>query len=78
MMIWPSQSLDLNITENVWRTIKIRLQNPITDVKNRIKLVVKMKEICISPPQNYVRSLYASIPKRLCHVIRSKGHAIKF
>jgi hypothetical protein len=42
---WPSQSLDLNIIENVWRTIKIRLQSQITDVKNRTQLVAKMKEI---------------------------------
>jgi hypothetical protein len=71
-MTWPSQSPDLNIIEDVWRTIKIRLQSQIIDVKNRTPLVAKMKEIWTSLPQHYIRSLYASIPKRLCQVIRSK------
>jgi hypothetical protein len=46
-MTWPSQSPDLKIIENVWRTINIRLQSQITDVKNRTQLVEKMKEILI-------------------------------
>ena len=77
-MTWPSQSPDLNIIKNVWRTIKIHLQSQITDVKNKTQLVAKMKEIWISLPRHYIRSLYASIPKRLCQVIRSKGHATKY
>ena len=32
-MAWPSQPPDLNIIENVWHTINIRLQSQITDVK---------------------------------------------
>jgi hypothetical protein len=64
--------------ENVWCTIKIRLQSQITDVKNRTQLVAKMKEIWTSLPQHYIRSLYATIPKRLSQVIRSKGHATKY
>jgi hypothetical protein len=77
-MTWPSQSPDLNIIENMWHTIKIRLQSQITDVKNRTQLVAKMKKIWISLPQHYIRSLYATIPKRLGQVIRSKGHATKY
>ena len=48
----------------MWHTIKIRLQSQITDVKNRIQLVAKMKEIWTSLPQHYIQSLYASIPKK--------------
>jgi PleD family two-component response regulator len=51
---WPSQSPDLSIIENMWRTIEIRLQGQITDVKNRTQLVAKMKEIWTSLPQHYI------------------------
>jgi len=64
-MTWPSQSPELKIIEYVWRTINIRLQGQITDVKNRTQLVKKIKEIWISLPHHYIQSLYASIPKRL-------------
>ena len=77
-MTLSSQSPDLSIIENVWRTIKIRLQSQITDVKNRTQLVAKMKEMWTSRPQHYIQSLYASIQKRLCQVISSKGHVTKY
>ena len=75
---WPYQSSDHNIIENMWHTIKIRLQSQITDVKNRTQHVAKMKEMWTSLPQHYVRSEYASIPKRLCRVIRSYDYATKY
>jgi hypothetical protein len=77
-MTWSSQSPDLSIIENLWRTVNIRLQSQIADVKNRTQFVAKMKEMCTSLPQHYIRSLYASIPKRLCQVIRSKVHATNY
>lgn len=75
---WPSQSPDLNIIENVWRTIKIRLQREINNIKNRGELIEKVKEIWSSLPRHYIQGLYTSIPKRVRQVIRSKGHATKY
>jgi len=57
-MTWPSQSLVLNIIENVWHTIKICLKSQITDVKNGTQLVAKMKEIWNSLPQHYIHGVY--------------------
>jgi hypothetical protein len=57
-MTWPSQSLDLNIIENVWHTIKICLKSQITDFKNGTQLVAKMKEIWNSLPQHYIHGVY--------------------
>ena len=77
-LTWPSQSPDINIIENVWRTIKIKLQKRVNDIQNRGELIRVVKEIWQSLPLHYIQSLYASIPRRLRHVIQSKGHATKY
>jgi hypothetical protein len=56
---WPSQSSDLNIIENVWRTIKIKLQNSKCDILNNIKGNASPKHHCYTgttPQTNTFRS----------------------
>lgn len=62
---WPAQSPDLNIIENVWRCIKIKLSREIDNIKNRDDLVAAVTRIWNGLSQTYIRSLYASIPRRL-------------
>ena len=51
---WPAQSSDLNIIENVWKTIKIRVQRRISEIKNADKLQRVVQEIWTALPQHYI------------------------
>ena len=77
-MAWPSQSPDINIIENVWRTLKIRLQRRLDEVRNRESLVHVVQEIWTSLTPAYIQSLYNSIPNRLRQVLRAGGSITKY
>lgn len=34
-LTWPSQSPDINIIENIWRTIKIRIEHRLHEIKKK-------------------------------------------
>jgi transposase InsO family protein len=61
-MNWPPQSPDLNIIENVWRILKIRLQTRVTRIHNRQELIDAVQEIWQSLTPMYIKSLYNSLP----------------
>jgi hypothetical protein len=75
---WPSQSPDLNIIENVWRTVKIKLQNSKCDILNKKILVREVKKIWVGLTPVYIQSLYNSISRRIRSVIVAKGHITKY
>jgi len=77
-MTWPAQSPDLNIIENVWRTIKLKLQNETEVTKTRTELINAVCRIWRSLPVGYIRNLYASLPRRLRSVIIAKGFPTKY
>ncbi|CAC5378507.1 unnamed protein product [Mytilus coruscus] len=77
-MSWPAQSPDLNIIENVWLYIKRKLQVLVYRINSKDELYREVFQIWQSIPLNYIRSLYNSIPRRILHVIRLKGHLTKY
>lgn len=75
---WPAQSPDINVIENVWRVLKIRIKRRLHDIKNKADLERIVHEIWSSLPLHYIRSLYQSLPKRIRAVLKAKGHITKY
>ena len=75
---WPAQSPDLNIIENIWRLLKIKLQNQLHRIKNADDLVRIVREIWNVITPQYIEDLYQSIPRRIRAVIRAKGSITKY
>ena len=75
---WPAQSPDLNIIENIWRLLKIKLQNQLHRIKNADDLVRIVHEIWNVITPQYIEDLYQSIPRRIRAVIRAKGSITKY
>lgn len=75
---WPSQSPDINIIENLWRTIKHKLESRLNEINSRADLIHVVKDIWGSFEQGAIRSLYETLPHRLQAVIKAKGHITKY
>lgn len=75
---WPAQSPDLNIIENVWLFIKRKLQSRSGAIKSKENLIEEIRRIWTQITPAYIKSLYGSIPNRIQHVIRLKGHLTKY
>lgn len=75
---WPSQSPDINLIENVWRIIKIRLQRVQHNIKTRNDLIETVQQIWMSLTPGYIKALYLTLPRRIQAVKNAKGHATKY
>jgi transposase len=75
---WPPQSPDLNIIENIWKVIKVRVRRRICKIENASDLRTVVAEIWSSLQAHYVRSLYNSIPRRIRAVLETRGNITKY
>ena len=73
-----SQSPDINIIENVWRTIKVQLGKRLGEIQSQKDLINLVLDIWGSLDQAYIRGLYTTIPSRLQAVLKAKGAITKY
>lgn len=76
VMNWPPQSPDLNIIEHVWDYLERKKAeyNP----KNAEECFDILKREWDNIPQDFIKNLFESIPKRIAAVINAKGGHTKY
>ena len=77
-LVWPSQSPDLNIIENIYRLIKIRLELEQHTTHSKVDLVRAATRILYAISSVCISSLYQSLPRQIRHVIKARGHVTKY
>ena len=77
-MVWPAQSPDLNIIENVWWRLKHELRNHPERLRSKANLETAIRDVWTNIPLNYIQNLYSSIPRRIHRVLMSKGYITKY
>jgi hypothetical protein len=75
---WPPQSPDINIIENMWKVLKLRVQRRTNEIRNAGDLETVVRDIWSDLPLLYIRSLYSSLPRRIRCVLRTRGHITKY
>ncbi len=75
---WPAQSPDLNPIENIWHTLKEKINNRPSIPKDETELVAALKEEWLLIPSDNLRRLAESMPKRIKELIKNKGGHIHY
>ncbi len=76
VLVWPSQSPDLNPIENLWRELKVRV------AQQQLQNITALEEICMVEwakiPATVCENLVKTYRKRLTSVIANKGYITKY
>jgi hypothetical protein len=72
---WPAYSPDLNPIENVWSVLQAKVYES-GQFRNKKDLLAEIKRCAKRIEPNMIKSLYASMNKRLVTVLEAKGGQI--
>jgi transposase len=75
---WPSQSPDLNLIENLWRVMKVRISARRHHIKTESEMRAALQEEWDRLKPNLLYKLVASMPNRIKEVIAAKGGATSY
>lgn len=76
MCIWPGNSPDANIIENLWSYMSWKLKNVL--VHNANEYWKEIQEVWYNIPTVYIRGLYESLPDRMTAIVKARGGATRF
>lgn len=78
-MVWPANSPDLNPIENMWSRLKYKLFHEYDDPPKGINMLWdRTVETWYNIERDEVRKYMETMPKRVQHVLKSKGMWIKY
>jgi transposase len=78
VLVWPSQSPDLNPIENLWAQVKDQLKARSIKPTSLDELFDQILEEWNRVPQAYIESVVKSMPERCKAVIEAKGFSTKY
>jgi transposase len=78
VMDWPVNSPDLNPIESLWAYLKQQLDQYDTDPKCLDELWERVQDVWENVPDNFIQSLYSSMPRRMRVLYEHRGAAIDY
>lgn len=77
-MNWPARSPDMNVIEHVWSRMKLKLNQREQEFQNLEELAIAVRDEWEAVPQEFIRNLVDSMPRRIAEVLRVRGGPTRY